>query len=141
VFGGSCEGADVGAGADCAGCFCPGECYLVMHERGGGRHILHSFMGGEFEVDCFKEVEAEIMEEDEAPGNEGNVSLSASSKLEVRRDEKFGCSKTSKKLKLPETERVSDFAKSTTTIFVKLHEAPFPYAAGLTRPCCMEDEG
>lgn len=103
--------------------------------------ILHSFMGGELEVDCFKEVEAEVMEEDEAPGNEGNVSLSASSKLEDRRDEKFGYSKTSKKLKLPETERVSDFAKSTTTISVKLHEAPFPYAAGLTPPCCMKDEG
>ena len=44
----------------------------------------------------FKEVEAEILEEDEALGDEGNASLSALSKLEVRRDEKLGCSKTSR---------------------------------------------
>jgi len=45
---------------------------------------------------CFKEVEAEILEEGETLGDEGNVSLPASSKLEVRRDEKPGCSKTSR---------------------------------------------
>ena len=44
----------------------------------------------------FKEVEAEILEEGEALGDEGNASLSALSKLEVRRDEKLGCSKTSR---------------------------------------------
>jgi hypothetical protein len=36
--------------------------------------------------------------------------------------------KRPEKLKLPETERVSDFAKYTTIISVKLHEAPFLYA-------------
>jgi hypothetical protein len=46
---------------------------------------------------CFKEVGAEILEEEEeALGDEGNASLSALSKLEVRRDEKLGCSKTSR---------------------------------------------
>ena len=74
----------------------------MLHGESGGRGEVGTFCTVSWEVSlkwiCFKEVEAEILEEGEALGDEGNVSLSASSKLEVRRDEKPVCSKTLEKL-------------------------------------------